>query len=177
MKLSLAILVLIYPFCIFAQSGKFKFRAREHYEIHSISYGNEEETYRGLTNTINAWHEVPFKYSFGLALGPILGSASKEDTKLEMFGEKIKLIHIGLEYKYFFLGQTFTRVGAGWTQLRSTGEIDYINGHHTYLGLGYEFKVNKFGIAVEAAYRWSELSDDVSIESITPSIGFHFYKI
>ena len=174
---TLLLLCLLLSSPLFAQTGQFKFRAREHFEIHNIKYMDQEETYRGLTNTINAWYEVPFDYSFGLAFGPILGSASNEDAPIPELGEKIKLIHIGLEYKHFVWQQFFGRIGLGWTQIRSDQALSHLNGHHRYLGVGYEFKVGKFGIALEGAYRWSILPQDLTVNSISPSIGFHFYKI
>ncbi|MCJ8276607.1 MAG: hypothetical protein MJK18_07180, partial [Bdellovibrionales bacterium] len=80
MKLLFIFVSLISLFTIESWAGEWKFRAREHYEIHDISVGNQEFTYKGFSNTLNFWYEDPFNYSLGLAAGPLLGSSRIDGT-------------------------------------------------------------------------------------------------
>ncbi len=155
--------------------GNFKIRAREHYEIHDVTYKGGESSFRGLSNTINAWWEVPYKYSFGLALSPVFSNLSSNESS--PYGQEISLLTIGLEAKYFpeFIDLNFfTRSGVGYAHLEGETEIQN-DGIAFYVGLGYEFEFKKFGLALEVAYRHVELNHDVQDGVFTPSIGFHFY--
>lgn len=162
--------------------GKWKFRAREHFEFHKIKTGEDQElNYRGFSNTINFWYEVPYRYSYGLAAGPLLGSAKRQDSSPpEVFGNTIRLFTLGVEAKYFPLPdqlKLFVRGGTGWAWLSSTRTKPNPDGFQIYAGTGYEIPIGKFSLAPEVAYRFSRLKDGVRITSLTPSIGFHFYEM
>jgi len=160
-----------------ALAGDFKIRAREHFDIHTIQRNGSSETFRGLSNTINIWYEKPYDISYGFAFNPVLGSASQEESDLREIGTRIRFIHAGLELKYFFMfKQIYTRIGAGWSQLRSNGPLRASNGYHGYAGLGWEINMGQFGLALEVAYRAAELQNHISTGTFTPSIGFHFYE-
>ena len=153
--------------------------AREHFELHKIKVDDEQFSYSGLSNTINFWYEVPYKVAYGFSLSPLIGSASKVDDKAPSLSSRVNLVSIGGEFKYF-LSDTipvFTRLGMGWSQLRSSGNLKESNGLNTYAGIGYEVPVGKLGIALELAHRNSYLQNKIQVQSWTPSIGFHFYSI
>jgi len=163
-----------------ATAGDIKVRAREHIDFHNIVFNDASNiTYRGLSNTINLWWEKPRIYSIGLAFNPILGSANsvgKHDVRLS---NKIKLITLGLEGKYYHRNispNLFSRLGLGYTRLDTNGYLGDIDGYHTYIGAGWEFDVKGVGIALEMAYRQSRVEQGIAVNSITPSIGVHFYR-
>jgi hypothetical protein len=174
--------IIFITFIFFIQtsfSANIKMRAREHFELHEINNKTEKEMYRGLTNTINLWWEVPYDYSFGLSFSPVISSI-KAVEKDSIFGQKITQQNIGLEYKFFLSSihtSLFSRFGLGYSKL----EVDYGSnneyyGQFYYLGLGAEIPMGNFGLALELAYRYANYNDNLYIKSITPSIGFHLYK-
>jgi len=125
------------------------------------------------------WWEKPRIYSIGLAFNPVIGSArasGRYDTRLS---NKIKLITLGVEGKYYhrdIAPSLFSRLGLGYTRLNTGGNIDDIDGYHVYVGAGWEFDVKGVGIALEMAFRQSRLEQGVVVNSITPSLGVHFYR-
>ena len=82
-------------------NASIKARAREHYEVHSIKQGDDKTVYRGFSNTMNVWYEEPYKYSIGLSFSPIFGSSRATDDNNKPYGDKVKLISTGIEYKVF----------------------------------------------------------------------------
>jgi len=162
-----------------AVSGDIKLRAREHFDFHNIIIDDNNNTYRGLSNTINLWWEKPRVYSIGLAFNPIFGSASANGNYDARLSNKIKLITLGVEGKYYHRDispNLFSRLGLGYTQLDTNGPADGAEGYHAYIGAGWEFDVKGIGIALEMAFRQSRLERDIIVNSITPSIGVHFYR-
>lgn len=170
-------LILLFSLCSYA--ANFKVRAREHVEIHELHNTNSIEMYKGLTNTINAWWEVPYQYSFGFSFSPIIASIKADDSD-SAYGEKITQQNIGFEIKNFFtksVEHLFSRLGLGYTRLETTrGDTKNFFGNYAYLGLGYEIPYDQFGLALEMAYRYADYNDNLYIKTISPSIGFHFYK-
>lgn len=163
-------------------AGGWRMRAREHYEIHNIELNtNRTAEYRGLSNTINIWYEEPLEWAFGLAGGPVLGSAKKQqDTLLTELGDTVQLYTVGLELKYFHfksLPGFFSRLGLSWNQLNSKGTIKHSPGWGFYTGLGWEFPLKYFSIVPEIAMRNTYLENHILIMSFTPSIAFHFHNI
>lgn len=161
-------------------AAEWKFRAREHYEWHDIKLSDRTIPYRGFSNTINFWLEEPFKYAMGASFSPLFGSAKAQESPVDRrLGKTIKLFSVGAEAKVFTFQRElpwfYTRGGLGWSQLRTEGRLGDINGWNVYLGVGGEFLWKNIGIAPEFATRFVRLSDGVDIQSITPSIGFHFY--
>lgn len=132
--------------------------------------------YKGLSNTVNVYYEVPFNYSIGFALSPVLPGLSnlEQKTANSPLGDEIMLTTYGLEVKYHF-GQFFIRPGVGYAYLKSD-EGNRRDGKFTYLGFGYEFQLKHFGLALELAQRETELNNGTDISTYTPNIGFHFYK-
>ena len=174
MRLLFVFSALLFP--VLSQAA-IKGRAREHYEVHSISNLDDTEIYRGLSNTFNLWYEVPYKYSLGLAVSPIIGSAQNNDDN-NSYGEKVRLYSAGFELKYFphpLLRNTYLRIGSGYSQLRTETTPRISRGYNLYSGIGYEFRLSRAGIAVEMAYRYSRLNNDIVINTFTPSVGVHFY--
>lgn len=168
---------------VFASEGKFRLRAREHYEIHKITSTSAgiDTTYKGFSNTINAWYEIPYYFSIGLAFSPILASMRNESSPVREFGDSLKLYSLGIESKYFPWHakklRLFARSGLGWSRLSTKGSVSFANGWHGYLGLGWEIPVWKLAIAPEFALRQTFLQSDIKIFSITPSVGLHFYGV
>ncbi len=163
-----------------AAAGDIKVRAREHIDFHDIAFdSNSGSTYAGLSNTINVWWEKPRIYSIGLAFNPVIGSARASGDYDARLGNKIKLIMLGVEGKYYhrdIAPSLFSRLGLGYARLDTRGSIGDIDGYHAYIGAGWEFDVKGVGIALEMAFRQSRLERGVIVNSITPSIGVHFYR-
>jgi len=160
-------------------AGEIKARAREHVDFHNIVFKDgSDAAYSGLSNTINIWWEKPRIYSIGLAFNPILGSAEADGETDARLSRKLKLITLGLEGKYYhhyIYHNLFTRLGLGSTRLDTNGNIGEVDGFHAYIGTGWEFDIKGVGLALEMAYRQSRLAQGVVVNSITPSIGVHFY--
>ncbi len=176
MKYILLSLIILFSDSVFA--GKIKIRAREHYELLKIKTDSSEDKYKGLSNTINIWWEEPYDISYGVSFSPILSGLREEDSN-STFGKKIQTINAGVELKYFpkkLIRYLYVRPGLTYTILRPDNLIQNRNGYSAYLGLGYEIPFSKLGLALEVAYRYSDLDQNTTIETITPSIGFHFYK-
>ena len=163
-----------------ASAEQIKMRAREHFDFHNIMFSDgATHSYSGLSNTINLWWEKPKNYSLGLAFNPILGSATTDDNVNSRLDEEVRLITLGVEGKYhhrYFVSNLFSRVGFGASRLQGSGATGEVDGYHAYLGLGWEFNVKGVGVALEMAYRRSQLGQGITIDSITPSIGVHFYR-
>lgn len=163
-----------------ATAGDIKVRAREHFDFHDIAFdGDSGSTYAGLSNTINVWWEKPRIYSIGLAFNPVIGSARASGDYDARLGNKIKLIMLGVEGKYYhrdIAPNLFSRLGLGYARLDAKGSIGDIDGYHAYIGAGWEFDVKGVGVALEMAFRQSRLEQGVIVNSITPSIGVHFYR-
>jgi hypothetical protein len=163
--------------------GNFRIRLREHFEFLSIRYEslNDSENYFGLTNTANLWYEKPMHYGIGLAVGPVLGSASSVNDSAPMGTDtKIRLWNIGVETKYFFYPEKkpwFGRIGLTGNILDTRGSAGKLGGGGYYLGLGFETKIWKIGLAPEIAFRHVLLEQGSSIYAFTPSIGVHFYVL
>lgn len=158
-------------------SQKFKVRAREHFESHSIKLGNNNYKYKGLSNTLNFWWEQPYSLSYGFSLSPILSNLKTSDPS--PLGKKVTYWNLGFELKYHFYEKNksfFIRPGIGYSILKPDSIFEDAKGYFLYSGLGYEIPFEKFGLALEFAYRYSKLSKSIEISSITPSIGFHFYE-
>lgn len=179
MKIILTLLTLFLFQDVCLAKLNLKFRAREHFvDSHVFTFSdNTKATYASLSNTINYWHEVPFKYSFGLSFSPLLAKAqSKEGSS--PFGDSLQLKAVGLEAKYYPFSKVkyFIRAGASYTKIVSDGSLNGISGTSYYLGTGWEFPVWKIHLAPEFAIRTGNLSQDISFVSTIFSIGFHFYK-
>jgi hypothetical protein len=154
-----------------------KFRAREHFEVHKFKGNHLDQTFKGLSNTINIWWEDPYKFSIGLAFSPIISSlTNSSDTPL---GKKIKLFSLGIEAKYFFsdlINSLYIRPGLFHTTLNPSSNLKNQKGYSVYLGIGYEVPLQYFSLAFELANKRSFLENSIQINSFTPSIGLHFYK-
>ena len=164
------------------EAGNFRLRAREHFEWLSVKYGsiNDTEKYFGLTNTFNLWYEEPFHYAIGLAFGPLIGSARSQGTAPSGTNSKIRLSNFGVEGKYFFRpGQygLFGRLGLTANILDTRGSLGNLLGGGYYLGLGWETRIWKIGVAPEIAFRHVILERSSRVFAFTPSIGLHFYQL
>lgn len=164
-----------------ANAEGWKVRAREHFEQHSYKVDALDRSlkFKGLTNTINIWHERPFHYSLGLALGPVIGKASVvSGSESQELGSTLKLWVVGLEGKYFPVGpewKGFLRLGLSWHSLNTNGSYGDLEGWGYYGGVGWEFPIGPVSIAPEIAVREVLLNGGVRGTVFTPSIGFHFY--
>ena len=168
------LLIFLISFNTFAY--EFKIRAREHFEIHELHTTERIDIYKGLTNTINVWLEKPYDSYFGLSFSPIIAGIKAVET--DTYGEKITQQNIGFEYKFFSDSkEVYYRLGLGYSKLETTGgEIENYFGNYGYIGLGTEIPIKNFGLALELAYRYANYNEGLFIKTITPSIGFHFYK-
>ena len=86
---------------------------------------------------------------------------------------------LGVEGKYYhrdIAPSLFSRLGLGYTRLDTRGSTDDIDGYHVYIGAGWEFDIKGVGLALEMAFRQSRLEQGIIVNSITPSIGVHFYR-
>ncbi len=171
-----------YLFLIFlpitTQAQDFKVRAREHFEIHTIDVSGTEVEYKGFSNTLNFWWEKPYDISYGFSFSPVISNLEAQGQ--ELLGEDITYWNIGFELKYHFLKSHksfFVRPGIGYSLLKPGNSIEDASGYFLYAGIGYEIPFKNFGLALELAVRHSKLSDDITVKSFTPSIGFHFYEV
>ena len=144
------LLIAILTSTAFAQ--RWKLRAREHFETHTVTMNNNDYIYKGLSNTVNVYYEVPFKYSIGFALSPVLPDLSnlKQKTSNSPLGDRITLTTYGLEIK-FHIGQFFIRPGIGYAYLKSD-EVDkkmLVNSHILELDT-HEFQFNHFGLGARS---------------------------
>ena len=106
-KFVLVLVVLCQPALAYADG--WRFRAREHFEMHHIKAKGQSFDYTGTSNTINFWYEKPHEYAIGLAGGPVLGNADSDDSPSpSSLGKEVKLITLGIEAKYFFYENTTT---------------------------------------------------------------------
>ena len=173
------IIFLLLSFALEANAMKFKVRAREHVETHKIDINGAETTYKGLSNTINLWWEMPYELYYGFYISPVFSSL-EEDESGSPLGEEIHLFSAGFAGKYFvhkLIQNTYLRLEIGYSELRPDNSVDDATGVSYLIGYGYEFPLEMFGLALEAAYRYSDLSDNTTVKSFTPSIGFHFYEV
>ncbi len=165
-----------------AEAGNFRIRLREHFEWLSVRYEPLRQTvnYFGLTNTANIWYEEPFQYAYGLAFGPVLGSAKAQGSSPPTVDSKIRLWNIGVEGKYFFfpkMNSFFGRLGVTGNVLDTRGSDGAIKGGGYYLGLGWESKIGRIGLAPEVAFRHVLLEKGSRVFAFTPSVGVHFYVL
>lgn len=163
---------------IFNLNASWKFRAREHFDWHSISYQGVSNQFSGFSNTINFWHEVPFNYSLGLAFNPLLGSArSNSDSGLMSLGSRVVIYNLNCEFKFFPIENKnfFSRFGMG-ASLFSSQIVNEIYGGNIYAGVGYELKIWRVYVAPELAFRYMRGESSMHISTITPSVGVHFYE-
>ena len=67
-----------------AFAGKWRLRAREHFDTVTLKYGNqiENETTSGIGPTINFWWEEAYENSFGLALGLMYIDFARESESM-----------------------------------------------------------------------------------------------
>ena len=158
--------------------GIWKWRAREHFEVHTIKKDSQEVNYRGLSNTINYWHEKAFDRAIGFSFGPVIGDATTEGALLGTeLGRKIKLTSVGVEYKKWVSKELplFARFGVYYESMKTEGTLGTVSGSGYLYGFGYEYVFRGVGIAIEISKRHSSLDSGVEVDSFTPSIGFHFY--
>ena len=173
--------ILIFWILVFSGSAlayDIKLRAREHYEILTIKDDVNTAKYAGLSNTVNLWFERPYDMSFGLSFSPVFSGLKSKDSS-SVFGSEVQTYNIGFELKKFhkpLFRHAYIRPGLSYSILRPDSNLENLDGVSLYLGLGYEFAFNKFGLALEVAYRGTWLENSTRIQAITPSLGFHFYK-
>lgn len=176
--LFLAFLIVLLPS---AYASDIHLRAREHYE--KVEVKNLGSTglshYEAFTNTLDLWYEVPFRYSFGLAGGPLLATLPLVGHHTDDRPKRIRLLSYGAEAKVFpvpDLFQGFVRGGEFYTSLATRERLGNYYGTSTLIGLGYEWNWKGTGVAPEIDWRFGKLSKDVSFYSLGPAIGLHFYQ-
>jgi len=156
-----------------------KIRAREHFDRVWIQYKNlnREYNYGGIGPNINIWLEDPYRFSIGLSYS-VLFINNSEEPDIPDFGEDMNLTKVGIESKIYFSpgeGGLFTRIGLSSNSLNTQGSAGKLIGTGGYLGLGWEIKFSKIGLALEAAGRRIELERNIRVDTLSPSIGVHFY--
>lgn len=173
----LAMLFTLQP--VFSQDLSFRIRAREHFDSVWITYKDADVTqfYRGIGPNLNFWMEKPYHYSFGLSYS-VLFINNEEELQVPEIGQDMELTKIGLEAKYYWSpgnGGLFGRVGASSNRLNTKGDFGTLSGTGGYLGLGWEVKFSRIGLAFEAAGRRIDLAKGIRIDTYSPSLGVHFY--
>jgi hypothetical protein len=165
-----------------ASADGFKMRAREHYETMRVTATDSDQptTFSGFSNTINLWYEKPMSYAIGLAASPLWATLGVTGTKnSDAFGERIRLVHIGIEGKYFPLtaGGLFTRLGLYRATLQTNGLGGVTSGRSALAAIGYEWQIGRVGLALEWALRSGDLASGGTFHGEAPAIGVHFYQI
>jgi hypothetical protein len=148
-------------------------RAREHFEDHTLKLQDgSKANFSGFSNTINLWHEVPYKYSFGLSLSPVIGRLKASDGASEdLFKKKVNFKAYGFEGKYFpFENSIYFRQGL------YAHEFDRLAGWGVMTTLGYEYPFPSLGVALEAGQRHYFFGAERG-SAFNIAIGFHFYKL
>ena len=163
---------------VFAQ--EWRLRAREHFDTATVNYGNlmDKETTSGIGPTINFWWEEKYKNSFGLALSLMYIDYARDSESLGR-GHQMELWKLGVEGKHDPLegeGGLFFRWGISKNKLKTKGSLGELKGNGGYLGIGWEFPFEILGLAIEIAQRQIRLENNLSIVTLSPSIGVHFYK-
>lgn len=154
---------------------EFKMRAREHYETHKVLASKNIE-YKGFTNTINLWWEKPYDISVGFFFSPLLAKFYNDSPNFG-YGKEFRFLATGVELKYFpKIYNFYLRSSLGYSKIKDSNSILDEDGLSLYFGLGYEFSLKNFGLALEVAQRKSYYSNSVEVDTFSPSIGFHFYK-
>ncbi len=156
-----------------AQALNIKMRAREHFENHTLRLQDGRQAkFSGFSNTINLWHEVPYRYSFGLSLSPVIGRLKAQDAQSkEMFREKLNFKAYGFEGKLFpFQSSIYLRQGV------YAHEFDRLAGWGALTAIGYEYPFTRLGVALEAGQRQYFLGAERG-SATSVAIGFHFYKL
>ena len=170
MKTWLCLLFLVSPY-VFA--GNIKVRAREHFEIHKIKFDSGADAkYSGFSNTLNLWYEVPYDYSIGFSVSPILGKLTAQDDASEnMFGKKVNFKSYGIEAKYYPFSRTvYFRHGI------YAHEFSRLSGWGGLTTVGYEHPFEKLGVALEAGQRLYSFGNEKG-SAFNIAIGIHFYKL
>jgi hypothetical protein len=155
-----------------SQALNIKMRAREHYETHTLKLQDGAQAkFSGFSNTINLWHEVPYRYAFGLSLSPVIGRLKAQDPQSkELFREKINFKAYGFEGKLFpFQNSIYLRQGL------YAHEFDRLAGWGALTTVGYEYPFTRLGVALEAGQRLYFLGAERG-RATSVAIGFHFYK-
>lgn len=158
-------------------SLEFKPRAREYYEVIKLQTGANHKIYRGLSNIINFWHEVPRDFALGFALGSI-GSPYKLEGSSQpsiSFRESFRLHSVGLEYKKWYAKRPFLRLGTYHNSFQMGGNVPE-SGYSNYVGLGWEFDCQGVGIAAEIGQKLGVYGGRWKLNSRMFALGFHFYK-
>ncbi len=104
MQVKKIVLTLALLSALSARADGFKMRAREHYETVNLHLDQHtpNTTYGGFSNTINLWYEKPLTYAFGIAASPLGATLPRQGAAVDpTLGDRIRLVHIGLEAKAF----------------------------------------------------------------------------
>ncbi len=154
-----------------------RLRAREHYESLAVARDGRSARFSGFTNTIVLNYEVPFRYAFGFAGSPLFATL-RRDGPLPGFGERIRLVHLGVGGKLFPVDDVaaFVRAEAFTSTLNPRGEAGIQRGESALGGLGYEFDFGGIGLAPELAWRRGLLGDGTRFSGSAPAVGLHFYS-
>ncbi|MBT4088538.1 MAG: hypothetical protein HN580_03830 [Deltaproteobacteria bacterium] len=175
--LCLFALILSLNSTLYAQS--FRIRAREHFDTVWINYKqlDMKTSHPGIGPNINMWMEDPYNYSIGLSYSHLFIN-NDTDPQIVGIGSDMELIKWGIEYKnYFFKGNggLFSRLGLSTNTLKTKGLFSDLGGFGGYLGIGWEIKFQRIGLAFEAAGRKINFESDIEVTTYSPSIGVHFY--
>ena len=102
-----------------AFAGKWRLRAREHFDSATLKYGNqiEKETTSGIGPTINFLREEAYENSFGLALGLMYIDFAQESESIGR-AQRMELWKLGLrvsmiqlrEMGVFFCAWVFQKI-------------------------------------------------------------------
>jgi hypothetical protein len=157
-------------------AGRWRMRAREHYETLSLTGTGAPATYWGFTNTIDLWYEVPFHYSVGLAGSPLLATLHS-GAPPKGFSDTVRLLHLGAELKIFpsAVMPAFFRLGAYQATLMTDGSAGNLTGASGLGGLGYEWNLSGIGLAPELSWRRAVLAKGIAADAFAPCLGVHFY--
>lgn len=161
-----------------AETG-IKIRAREHFDTVWVNHKNLNSTYsyKGIGPNINIWLENPYEFSIGFSYSVLFINNGKE-SEIPYIGSDMDLTKYGVESKIYFdpgKGGAFTRIGISHNVLNTKGTAGNISGSGGYLGLGWEIKFSKIGLALELAGRRIEFEKNIQVDTFSPSIGVHFY--
>ncbi len=179
MKLSILNIIIIMNVFSIADAAQWALRARENYEFKSISNSEANQDFSGLSSTINLYREVPYDISYGLSFSPPLAELKSSGSD-NLFGRKIKSWDLGPDIKFFpWEGiKIFIRGGLAYQFINFNSTRPNISGPSILFGLGAEFLAfDTFSVAPEIAFRQAFMSDDFKVNTISISLGLHFYSL
>lgn len=177
MKALLPLFSLLIPACAAAGEGRWRFRAREHFEASSIrlAAGAPSESHFTPFSAVSFVREVEHASQWGVRLG--FGSPKAKRAALPGASDRPGLLDFGFEAKRYFkaLPAAFWRLSVLAARVDPRATAGKRFGAGAQAELGWEFPIKKVGLAFSAGYKHLFLESGGRYSAFTPAVGLHFY--